>query len=96
MSTSSAASGSPVADRTVAALEDALAGMRRSMADADFAARHFRDVLDRVVSVARVAALLDGGEPVAAEHLLHANVFGEPPHDDSGYGQRVDELASAE
>ena len=63
-----AASDSPVADRVHAELDDALGDMRRSIADADFGARHFRGVLDNVVTIARVASLLDGGEPVAAEH----------------------------
>ena len=90
------ASASPVTDRTLTALADALGGMRRSMTDTEFAARHFRGVLDRVVTIARIAVLLDGGEVVAAEHLLRTSVVGESAQDDSGYGERVDELASAE
>jgi hypothetical protein len=66
------------------------------MADAEFGARHFRGVLDRVVTIARVASLLDGGEQVAVEHLFRARVVGERPEHDPGYGARVDELAYAE
>jgi hypothetical protein len=87
---------SPAADRTLAELDDALGDMHRSMTDAAFGARYFRGVLDRVVAIARVASLLEGGEPVAAEHLLNARVIGVRPQDDPGYAARVDELASAE
>jgi hypothetical protein len=89
------ANASPLADPLIAALDDALGRMRRSMTDAEFAARHFRAVLDRVVTIAGVASLLDGGETVAAEHLLRG-VLGESADDDSRHGERVDELASAE
>lgn len=85
---------SPVADRTAAELDDALGDMRRAVTDADFGAQHFRTVLDRVTGLARVAALLEGGEPVAAEHLLRSRVIGERPDRDSGYAARVDALAS--
>ncbi len=88
------ASASPVADRARAELDDVLGDMRRSVTDADFGTRHFRRVLDRVLAVARVAYLLDGGEHVAADHLLRARV-GERPQDDAGYAARVDSLAAA-
>jgi acyl-CoA dehydrogenase len=88
------ASASPVADRAHAELDDALGDLRRSVTDADFGARHFRRVLDRVLVVARVAYLLDGGEHLAADHLLRARV-GERPQDDTGYAARVDSLAGA-
>jgi acyl-CoA dehydrogenase len=87
-------SASPVADRAHAELDRALGDMRRSVTDADFGARHFRSVLDRVLVVARVACLLDGGEHLAADHLLRAGV-GERPQDDAGYAARVDSLAGA-
>ena len=90
------ASASPVDDRARAVLDDALSEMRRSMTDPDFGARHFRGVLDRVLAIARVACLLDGGESVAAEHLLRARVLGERPQDDPDYAARVDELASGD
>ena len=88
------ASASPVADPAHAELDDVLGDMRRSVTDADFGARHFRRVLDRVLAVARVAYLLDGGEHLAADHLLRARV-GERPQDDAGYAARVDSLAAA-
>ncbi|HEY5171857.1 MAG TPA: acyl-CoA dehydrogenase family protein, partial [Acidimicrobiia bacterium] len=88
------ASTSPVADRAHAELDSALDDMRRSITDAEFGARHFRSVLDRVLAVARVACLLDGGEHLAADHLLRASL-GERPQDDAGYAARVDSLASA-
>ncbi len=88
------ASTSPVADRAHAELDRALDDMRRSITDAEFGARHFRSVLDRVLAVARVACLLDGGEHLAADHLLRASL-GERPQDDAGYAARVDSLASA-
>jgi hypothetical protein len=88
------ASASAVADRARAELDDVLGDMRRSVTDADFGARHFRHVLDRVLAVARVAYLLDGGEHLAADHLLRARV-GERPQDDAGYAARVDSLAAA-
>ena len=90
------AGSSPVADRAHAELDGVVGDMRRAVADADFGARHFRGVLDRVVALARVASLLDGGEPVAAEHLLRARVVGERPEHDSGYADRVDALASGD
>lgn len=88
------ASASAVADRARAELDDVLGDMRRSVTDADFGARHFRRVLDRVLAVARVAYLLVGGEHLAADHLLRARV-GERPQDDAGYAARVDSLAAA-
>ena len=92
----SSASMSPVADRVIAEFDEALGDVHRSMTDADFGARYFRGVLDRVVAIARVASLLEGREPVAAEHLLNARVVGCRPQDDSRYAARVDELESAE
>jgi acyl-CoA dehydrogenase len=85
---------SPVADRALAELDIAVGDLHRSMTDADFGARYFRGVLDRVVAILRVASLLDGGEPVAADHLLNARVIGGRPQDDPGYAARVDELGS--
>ncbi len=70
--------------------------MRRSTTDADFGARHFRGVLDRVVTIARVASLLDGGEHLAAEHLLLTRLVAQRSEHDSGYATRVDSLASGE
>ena len=64
--------------------------------DADFAARHFRSVLDRVVVTARVASLLDGGEDVAAEHLLQTRLVDPRSENDAGFAARVDALASAD
>jgi acyl-CoA dehydrogenase len=90
------ASASPTADRALAELDEALADMRRSTADADFGARHFRGVLDRVVVLARVAYLLDGGEPVAAEHLLHTQLADRRSDRDAGDAARVDALAAFE
>jgi len=85
---------SPAADRVRANLDDALADMRRSTGDPEFGARHFRGVLDRVVAIARVAHLLDGGEQVAAEHLLQARLDGGRPEADADYAARVDALAA--
>jgi hypothetical protein len=85
---------SPLADRVLIELDDALGDMRRSIADAEFGARHFRGVLDRVVVIARVALLLDGGEDVAAEHLLESRLGGQRPELDPGYATRVDALAA--
>ena len=65
------------------------------MTDAEFGARHFRGVLDRVMVVARVACLLAGDEQVAADHLLRARAAGGHAGDDAGYADRVDELAAA-
>jgi acyl-CoA dehydrogenase len=90
------ASASPAADRAYAELDDALRDMRRSITDADFGAHHFRGVLDRVVAIARVASLLDGGEHVAAEHLLRTRVVGQRSEHDSSYAARVDTLARAD
>jgi len=89
-------SASPAADRALAEFDDALVELHRSMTDAEFGARHFRGVLDRVVAIARVASLLEGREPVAAEHLLNTRVVGGRPQNDPRYAARVDELASAE
>jgi acyl-CoA dehydrogenase len=76
-----------------AELDDALADARRSITDTDFGARHFRTVLDRLVALARVAYLLDGGEELAAEHVLRTRVVGERPERDAGYAARIDLLA---
>jgi acyl-CoA dehydrogenase len=89
------ASASPTADRALTELEDALGDMRQAIADADFGARHFRGVLDRVVVITRVAYLLDAGEQVAAEHLLRTRLL-DRREPDPGYASRVDTLASAE
>jgi len=89
-------SRSPVADRALAEFDIALGEMHRANKDADFGALHFRGVLDRVVAILRVASLLDGREPVAAEHLLNARVIGGRPQHDPGYAARVDALASTE
>jgi hypothetical protein len=84
---------SPVVDRAQAALDEALDDTRRAMSDAAFGARHFRGVLDRLTGVVRVAALLDGGEETAADHLLRGRVLGERPDRDPGHADRVDALA---
>jgi acyl-CoA dehydrogenase len=76
-----------------AELDDALADARRSITDTDFGARHFRTVLDRLVALARAAYLLDGGEELAAEHVLRTRVVGERPERDAGYAARIDLLA---
>ena len=86
---------SPIADRAHAELDDVLAEMHRSTADAELGARHFRGILDRVVLLARVATLLEGGEHVAAEHLLRTHVLGERPERDTGYANRVDALVTS-
>jgi hypothetical protein len=83
-------------DRTLVELDDARGELVRSMTDANLGARYFRGVLDRVVAIARIAAMLEGREPVAAEHFLNARVVGVRPQDDSRYAARVDELASAD
>jgi acyl-CoA dehydrogenase len=77
-----AAVGSPVADETATRLERALVLARRGVDDDEFGAWHFRDVLDRLLAVARVAVLLDGGEPEAAEHVLRRRVLAVPAEDD--------------
>ncbi len=87
---------SPTADRMHTELDDALADMRRATNDDDFGARHFRGVLDRVVAIAQVGALLDGGEPVAAAHLLHTRVLGARRDHDADYAARVDALANTD
>ncbi len=47
------ASSAPFADQAHAELDDAVDDMRRSITDRDFGDRHFRSVLDRVVTIAR-------------------------------------------
>ena len=93
----SAPAPSPVANRALSEFDIALGELHQSMTDPDFGARYFREVAsDLVVAIVRVASLLDGREPVAAEHLLNARVIGGRPQDDPGYAARVDELASPE
>lgn len=87
---------SPAADRALDELDQALRDMRRSVTDAEFGARHFRGVLDRVVTIARIASLFDAGEHVAAEHLLRTRLVGKRSEQDSGYADRVDALAHAD
>lgn len=87
-------SSSSVSERAHAELDDAIDDMRRSVTDADFGARHFRSVLDRVVTITRVAALFDGGEDIAAQHLLQTRLVGQRQEHDTGYAARVDNLAS--
>jgi acyl-CoA dehydrogenase len=84
----------PVAAQAHAQLDDALRDMRHSITDTDFGARHFRTILDNVMTIARVAALLDGGEDVAAEHLLRTRLVSLNPLRDTGYAARVDALAA--
>ena len=88
------ANGSSTADRARAELDEALADARRAMADADFGARSFRRVLDRILAVARIAYLLDGDDEMAAEHVLHRRLLGAPTPDPV-HAALVDRLASA-
>lgn len=85
---------SSISEETHTQLDDALDDMRRSVSDTDFGARHFRSVLDRVVIIARIAALLGGGEDIAAQHLLQTRLLGQRQDHDTGYAARVDALAS--
>jgi acyl-CoA dehydrogenase len=89
------ASTSSISEHTHTQLDDAIHDMRRSVTDPDFGARHFRSILDRVITIMRVAALLDGGENLAAEHLLHTRLVSRNPPRDPGYAARVDALACA-
>ena len=66
---------------------------RRALEDAEFGARHFRAVLDRLMTSARAAYLRQAGEDTAAAHLERAGSV--RPEDDSGFAARVDELATA-
>lgn len=81
--------GSPVAKQAVMQMDRALDAARRAVADPDYGSRFFRLTLDRLMTVARVAYLLDGGEDLAAEHLLAA----DDPESDAGFAARVDALA---
>ena len=78
------------AKRAAGQLERALDETRLAVADPDHGARFFRYTLDRIMTVARAAYLLDGGEQLAAEHLL---ADAEPAYD-PGFAARVDELAA--
>jgi acyl-CoA dehydrogenase len=89
------ASGGTAADLARVELDEALADARRATSDADFGARSFRHVLDRLLAIARVAYLLEGTDEVAAEHVLRRRVLeGRAEHDPS-HAARVDLLASA-
>ena len=84
--------GSAAGAQARAQLDRGLEEVRRAMEDPDHGARFFRHTLDRLMTVARVAYLLDAGEELAAEHLLTA-----PQQDpDAAMAARVDALAGAQ
>jgi hypothetical protein len=89
------ASSAESAKRARAELDDAVVAGRRAEADADFGARYFRRVLDRLLAVARVAYLLEADDDLAAEHLLHTTALATRVEDDPGHPARVDALAAA-
>lgn len=91
-----AASSSATADRAAAVLERSLAEARRCIDDTDAGAWFFRDVLERLVALAQVAVLLDGAEPLAAEHVLQGRVLRTAARDDPHFAERVDALAALE
>jgi hypothetical protein len=66
-------------------LDAVLASAQRCLDDAQYAAWHFRDVLDHIGVVAEAIYLCEAGEPLAAEHLLFslATPGYDPEHDDA-------------
>jgi alkylation response protein AidB-like acyl-CoA dehydrogenase len=75
-------------------VQKALGGLQRALTDAEFAARHFRGVLDDVAAVLRAALLEQSGEEVAAQHVLRGRVLRMRPADDGTYAVRVDALSA--
>lgn len=85
--------GDPTAEQALAQLDRALAEARMAVDDPDHGARFFRHTLDRLMTVARAAYLLDGGEELAARHLLAA--LGPDPEPAAAVAARIDALAGS-
>lgn len=81
-----------VAAEVGSGLTDALDEARRCEVDRDFAAWHFRAVLDRVGVLAEAAYLARAGERAAARALLAHATPGYQPELDPDFPARVDEL----
>lgn len=82
-----------LAERVGSLLDTAVADARRSVADARFAEWHFRDVLERIGVLAEAAYLVEGGQALAASHLVLRDVTpGYRPEQDDGLPGRVDAL----
>jgi hypothetical protein len=66
-------------------LDAVLENAQRCLDDAQYAAWHFRDVLDHLGVVAEAIYLCEAGEPLVADHLLLslATPGYDPEHDDA-------------
>ncbi len=84
-----AAAGTPVAAQVAAQMAPALEGLARCREDADHAAWHGRDHLDRLGRCAQAALLARADRPASAAWLL-ASLTGEDPGRDEALAARVD------
>lgn len=94
LTTRLASSTAAIADRAQASLDHVLGLAQHGVDDPDFGAWHFRSILERIMTLARVASLLAVAEDDAAEHLLHARVLGVPTAEDPRFAARVDVLSA--
>jgi alkylation response protein AidB-like acyl-CoA dehydrogenase len=81
----------PIVDELATLWQTALADASRAVADTDYGAWCFREILNRITELYTCAHLLDAGESVAAEHLLRTRISAGA---DPGLTKRVDALVS--
>jgi len=69
---------------------------QRCVSDSEFAAWHFRDVLDELGVLFEVSLLLEAGENASAEHLLAVNIGPDASRFDDGLSDRVNAILAVE